>query len=74
MVRRFNTMSTEHFGVKKGDKFKTIKHHHEVHGDLEEGSIVVLEGISHFPTMYKVLDLETSRTFTVPVHTVKKMP
>ena len=74
MVRRINTMSTEQFGDKKSEKFKTIKHHHEVHGDLEEGSIVVIEGISHFPTMYKVLDLETSRTFTVPVHTVKKMP
>jgi len=30
--------------------------------------------INHFPTTYYVKDLETSRTFTVPVHTVKKMP
>jgi len=29
--------------------------------------------IAHFPTMYRVKDLETSKLYTVPVHTVKKM-
>ena len=54
MVRRFNKTSTEHFGVKSGDRFKTIKHHHEVNGDLEEGTELVLESIAHFPTLYKL--------------------
>ena len=74
MQRKFNRRSKEHFGVKSGDKFKVIKDHHEVSGDLPKDSIVVLMEINHFPTTYYVKDLATSRTFTVPVHTVKKMP
>ena len=74
MKKRFNKVSTEHWDAKAGDKFKVIKDHHEVNGDLPKDSIVVLMEINHFPTTYYVKDLETSRTFTVPVHTVKKMP
>ena len=45
----------------------------EVHGDLPKDSIVILIEIAHFPTMYRVKDLETSKLYTVPVHTVEKM-
>ena len=73
MKKRFNKVSTEHWDAKMGDKFKVIKNHHEVHGDLPKDSIVILIEIAHFPTMYRVKDLETSKLYTVPVHTVKKM-
>jgi len=70
----FYGKSQEHAGVEVGDKFKLIKDHHEVHGDLSKGSVTVLMSISHFPTMYYVKDLETGRTFTVPLHSVERMP
>ena len=41
---------------------------------LIKGSVTVLMSISHFPTMYYVKDLETGRTFTVPLHSVERMP
>ena len=65
MQKKYYRRSKSHWGVNAGDKFKVIKDHHEVNGDLPKDSIVVLMEINHFPT---------SRTFTVPVHTVKKMP
>ena len=71
-VRRFAKPSTEHFGVKKGDRFKTIKHHHEVNGDLEEGTELVLEGIAHFPTLYKLKDSD-GKIWTLPLHSVKQI-
>ena len=74
MQRKFNKRSKNHWKATAGDKFKVIKDHHEVNGDLPKDSIVVLMEINHFPTTYYVKDLATSRTFTVPVHTVKKMP
>ena len=73
MKKTFNKRSKSHWGVNAGDKFRVIKDHHEVHGDLLKGSIVVLKEISHFPTQYFVHELETMKTFTVPVHTVEKM-
>ena len=73
MQKKFNRRSREHFGVKSGDKFKVIKDHHEVNGDLPKGSITVLIDIAHFPTMYRVKDLKTSKLYTVPVHSVEKM-
>ena len=73
MQKKFNRRSREHVGVKSGDKFKVIKDHHEVNGDLPKGSITVLIDIAHFPTMYRVKDLKTSKLYTVPVHTVEKM-
>ena len=56
MVKRFNELSTEHWGAKVGDKFKTIKHHHEINGDLEEGTELILDSIIHFPTLYRLKD------------------
>lgn len=53
-----------------GDKFRLIKDHH----DFPKGSVCVVMGISHFPTMYHLKDLETSKTLTVPVHSVERMP
>jgi hypothetical protein len=73
MKKTFNKRSKSHWGVNAGDKFRVIKDHHEVHGDLLKGSIVVLKEISHFPTQYFVHELNTMKTFTVPVHTVEKM-
>ncbi len=73
MQRKFNKRSKNHWKATAGDKFRVIKDHHEVHGDLPKGSIVVLKEISHFPTQYFVHELETMKTFTVPVHTVEKM-
>ncbi len=74
MRKAFNKVSKEHWGVKVGDKFRLIKDHHEIHNDFPKGSICVVMGISHFPTMYQLKDLETSKTLTVPVHSVEKMP
>ena len=74
MRKSFNKVSKEHWGVKVGDKFRLIKDHHETHHDFPKGSICVVMGISHFPTMYQLKDLETSKTLTVPVHSVEKMP
>ena len=73
MRKSFNKVSKEHWGVKVGDKFRLIKDHHEIHHDFPKGSICVVMGISHFPTMYQLKDLETSKTLTVPVHSVEKM-
>jgi hypothetical protein len=71
---KFYKKSTEHAGIQVGDKFRLIKDHHEVHGDLPKDSVTVLMSISHFPTMYYLKDLETGRTFTVPLHSVERMP
>tara|TARA_R100000664_G_C2682290_1_gene89775 strand:- start:252 stop:470 length:219 start_codon:yes stop_codon:yes gene_type:complete len=72
MVRRFNKTSTEHFGVKAGDRFRTIKHHHEVNGDLNEGTELVLDSIAHFPTLYKLKDND-GKIWTLPLHSVEKI-
>ena len=71
-VRRFDKPSTEHFGVKVGDRFRTIKHHHEVNGDLNEGTELVLEGIAHFPTLYKLKDND-GKIWTLPLHSVEQI-
>ena len=70
--KRFNKLSTEHFGVKTGDRFKTIKHHHEVGGDLEKGTELVLESIAHFPTLYRLKDSD-GKIWTLPVHSVESI-
>ena len=72
MVRRFNKTSTEHFGVKAGDRFRTIKHHHEVNGDLNEGTELVLDSIAHFPTLYKLKDND-GKIWTLPLHSVEQI-
>ena len=73
MQRKFNKRSKNHWKATAGDKFKVIKDHHEVNVDLPKGSITVLIDIAHFPTMYRVKDLKTSKLYTVPVHSVEKM-
>ena len=73
-MRPFHKISKEHWGVKVGDKFRLIKDHHEIHHDFPKGSICILMGISHFPTLYQLKDLETNKTLTVPLHSVEKMP
>ena len=71
-VKKFNKLSIEHWGVKVGDRFKTIKQHHEVNGDLKEGTELVLDSIAHFPTLYKLKDND-GKIWTLPVHSVKKI-
>ena len=70
--KRFNTLSVEHWGAEEGDKFKTTKHHHEVNGDLEEGTELVLDSIAHFPTLYRLKD-ENGKIWVLPLHSVKKI-
>ena len=38
--KEFNKISNDHVKASKGMKYKTIKPHHEVLGDLEEGVIL----------------------------------
>jgi len=72
MRKRFNKLSREHWGVKTGDAFKTIKHHHEVSGDLEQGTELILDSIAHFPTLYRLKDTD-GKIWTLPVHSVKRI-
>ena len=69
-TKEFDQLSTEHFGVKKGTKFKTVKFHHEVHGDLEEGVELILDSIAHYPTRYLLKD-ENGKVWTLPIHSVE---
>jgi len=71
-TKEFHKTSNEHAGVNVGAKFKTIKHHHEVQGDIEEGVELTLEEIAHYPTRYKLKDVE-GRIWTVPLHTVSPL-
>ena len=70
--KRFNTISTEHAGIKAGDRFKTIIHHHEINGDLEKGAELVLDSIIHFPTLYRLKD-SNGRIWILPLHSVEKI-
>ena len=72
MVKRFNELSTEHWVDKVGDRFKTITQHHEVNGDLKEGTELILDSIAHFPTLYKLKDSD-GKIWTLPVHSVEKI-
>ena len=71
-TKEFHKTSNEHAGVNVGAKFKTIKHHHEVQGDIEEGVELTLEEIAHYPTRYKLKDVE-GRIWTVPLHTLSPL-
>ena len=71
-TKEFHKTSNEHAGVNVGAKFKTIKPHHEVQGDVEEGVELTLEEIAHYPTRYKLKDVE-GRIWTVPLHTVSPL-
>jgi|TARA_B100001250_G_scaffold271323_1_gene234221 hypothetical protein len=70
--KEFNKVSSEHFGATRGMKYKTIKPHHEVLGDLEEGSVLELDSIAHYPTKYRLKDKE-GRVWTVPTHSVERI-
>ena len=71
-TKEFDQLSNEHFGVKTGTKFKSIKFHHEVQGDLEEGAELVLDAIAHYPTRYLFKD-ENGRVWTLPIHSVREI-
>jgi len=69
-MKPFNKVSREHWDVKVGDEFVLNKPHHIIGQKLvPQGTKVVVEGITHFPTMYNVTDGE--RAFNIPVHSVK---
>ena len=70
-TKEFDQLSNEHSGVKTGTRFKSIKFHHEVQGDLEEGTELVLDAIAHFPTRYLFKD-ENGKIWTLPIHSVKE--
>ena len=70
-TKEFNKVSSEHSGIRSGTKFITTKFHHEVQGDLEEGTLLVLEKIAHFPTRYLLKD-ENEKIWTLPIHSVKE--
>tara|TARA_B100000965_G_C18981494_1_gene494242 strand:- start:333 stop:506 length:174 start_codon:yes stop_codon:yes gene_type:complete len=53
-------------------KFKIIKPHHEVLGDLEVGAVLELDSIAHYPTRYR-LRSEDGKLWTVPTHTVEQV-
>ena len=71
-TKEFHKTSNEHAGVNVGAKFKTIKSHHEVQGDIEENVELTLVEIAHYPTMYKLKDSE-GRVWTMPLHTVTRV-
>ena len=70
--KEFNKVSNEHVEASKGMKFKTIKPHHEVLGDLKEGEVLELESIAHYPTRYRLLD-QDGKLWTVPTHSVERI-
>jgi len=70
--KEFNKVSNKHVEASKGMKYKTIKPHHEVLGDLEEGVILELDSIAHYPTRY-ILRSEDGRLWTVPTHSVEQV-
>ena len=68
-TKEFHKPSNEHAGVNVGTKFRTIKAHHEVQGDIGQGVELTLVEIAHYPTLYKLKDNE-GRVWTMPLHTV----
>ena len=70
--KEFDKTSSEHSGVEKGMKFRITKPHHEVLGDLEQGTILELENIAHYPTRYRLRDNE-GNIWTLPTHSVEKI-
>tara|TARA_B110000467_G_C18295025_1_gene467371 strand:- start:17 stop:244 length:228 start_codon:yes stop_codon:yes gene_type:complete len=68
-TKEFHKTSNEHAGVNVGAKFKTIKPHHEVQGDIGIDVELTLIEIAHYPTLYKLKDNE-GKVWTVPLHTV----
>ena len=71
-TKEFHKTSNEHAGIHVGSKFKTIKSHHEVQGDIGEDVELTLVEIAHYPTLYKFKDSE-GRIWTMPLHTVARV-
>ena len=71
-TKEFHKTSNEHAGKHVGSKFKTIKSHHEVQGDIGEDVELTLVEIAHYPTLYKLKDSE-GRIWTMPLHTVVRV-
>ena len=71
-TKEFDQLSNEHSGVKAGTKFKSIKFHHEVQGDLDKGTELVLDAIAHYPTRYLFKDKD-GKVWTLPMHSVEKI-
>jgi len=71
-TKEFHARSNEHAGIEAGTKFKTIKPHHDVNGDVEVGVELILESIAHFPTRYILKD-EAGREWMMPIHSVEKI-
>ena len=71
-IKEFFRSSTEHAGIEKGSKFKLIKLHHEVQGDLSEGVELELYDIVHYPTRYRMKDKD-GKIWTIPTHSVTKI-
>ena len=72
MKKSFNKTSREHWGVKVGDEFElSVPHTIPGQQPIPIGTKVIVEGISHFPTMYIVSDGQNQ--FSVAVHSVKKI-
>tara|TARA_B100000902_G_scaffold239422_1_gene226723 strand:+ start:323 stop:550 length:228 start_codon:yes stop_codon:yes gene_type:complete len=71
-TKEFFKSSSEHAGINKGSKFKLIKLHHEVQGDINEGAEVELCDIVHFPTRYRMKDDE-GKIWTIPTHSVEQI-
>ena len=71
-IKEFFKSSSEHAGINKGSKFKLIKLHHEVQGDIKEGTELELYDIVHFPTRYRMKDDE-GKIWTIPTHSVEQI-
>ena len=70
--KEFNKVSNEHVEASRGMKFKTIKPHHEVLGDLDEGVVLELDSIANYPTRYRLRD-QDGKLWTVPTHSVERI-
>ncbi|MBT6841916.1 MAG: hypothetical protein HOA15_08430 [Candidatus Marinimicrobia bacterium] len=71
-TKEFHRTSQDHAGVNAGTKFKMIKSHHEVQGELIAGVDLTLDSIAHYPTRFRLKD-DAGRIWTVPIHSVEKL-
>ena len=59
--------------MEKGTKFRVIKDHKEDDRILKTGNVTILMNVNEDGTYY-VNDLDTAKTFTVPINKLKRMP
>ena len=71
-IKEFHKRSDEHGGVKAGTKFKLLKDHHELQGDISAGVELALEDIVHYPTRYRLRDDE-GNIWLLPIHSVSQI-